>query len=92
MSTNLIDINEPLLSNPLTWIHCKNLDAYFYFRDHPQTENYHFFSHDKDDFSITSKGLIWVNIGREINSTGTIRVTKSIEKNGIGICTDWKPI
>jgi len=88
----LIGINEPLLSNPLTWIHCKNLDAYFYFREHTQTEKYHFFSHDKDDFAITSKGLIWSNIGREINSSGTIRVTKSNEKNGIGICTDWKPI
>lgn len=90
----LIDLNEPLLSSPRTWIHCKNLDAYFYFRDHPSTSSFHFFSNDKDDIAVTSKGIIWGNIDIELNSTGSIKVinTKSFNvKAGVGICIDWKP-
>jgi len=90
--TFLISTDEPLLTNPLTWIHCKNLDAYFHFRDHPNSENYHFFSHNKDEIAITSKGFIWANRGVEINRTGTIQVVDTPLKNDTGICIDYKPL
>jgi hypothetical protein len=68
--------------------------AYFYFRDHPSTSSFHFFSNDKDDIAVTSKGIVWGNIDIELNSIGSIQVinTKSFNvKAGVGICIDWKP-
>ena len=91
---DLIDKNETLLTDSKTWIHCKNLDAFFYFYNHPESHKYNFFSHDKDDFSITSKGFLWGNIGKKIDSTGSIEVVLSDsfeKKNGTGICIDYKP-
>ena len=91
----LIDFSEPFLIHKNTWIHCKNLDAFFYFYNHPETEKYHFFSHDKDNITITSKGFIWGNIGIKLNCTGSINVintkTDFTDSIGQGICTDWMP-
>jgi len=90
----LIDFNEPFLRHKNTWIHCKNLDAFFYFYNHPESEKYHFFSHNKDDITITSKGFIWGNIGIKLDCTGSINVInkKKTDFIGQGICTDWKPL
>ena len=38
------------------WIHCKNLDALNYFRNH---RRYKYFMHDKDPAVLTSEGYIW---------------------------------
>ena len=91
----LIDLNEPFLTNKNTWIHCKNLDAFFYFYNHIENEKYHFFIHEKDNITITSKGFIWGNIDIKLNCTGSINVvnkkTNFIKYIGQGICIDWKP-
>jgi hypothetical protein len=52
-----IDINWLNERSDKLWIHCKN---------HPALElmcetNLHYFWHDEDDVTITSKGIIWVH-------------------------------
>jgi len=92
--THFITDNDPILINKNTWIHCKNLDAYFYFRFHPNEHLYHYFSHDKDDITVTSKNIVWSNINKNVKGGGTIQVflTKEYElPKGVGICTDYIP-
>jgi len=69
------------------WIHCKNLDALIELKD-----RFNCFFHDKDTYTLTSKGYIWGNIGSRMTSQ-TIQVLP--EKAGIyfpscfGVCTDY---
>jgi beta-phosphoglucomutase-like phosphatase (HAD superfamily) len=89
-----INENEKLLIHPNTWIHCKNLEAYFYLRNHKDSKKFNYFSHDKDEFAVTSKGFIWSNINTNIIGPGSIKVVQSKNYNlmpGVGICTDWTP-
>lgn len=87
-------INDDILLNDNVWIHCKNLEAYLYLRDHELSDQFNYFSHDKDIFALTSKGLIWTNIGIDIKTTGCIKVVSGNDFEripGIGVCTDYLP-
>jgi len=44
-------------------IHCKNVDAVRYFMFHPE---FHFFWHQNDDYTITSKGKLFTKPGSPI--------------------------
>lgn len=69
------------------WVHCKNLDALLHLRNH-----FNCFYHDKDVYTITTKGHIWGNIGSPMNEN-VIQVMP--EKANVfsfdcaGICTDF---
>lgn len=71
----------------MLWIHCKNLEALLVLRS-----EFNCFYHDKDVYTITTKGHIWGNIGSPMNSN-VIQVMP--EKAGVfsfdcaGICTDF---
>jgi hypothetical protein len=69
------------------WIHCKNLDALLALKD-----NYNCFFHDKDTYTLTSKGYIWGNIGSHMTSQ-TIQVmpekASKISNAYLGVCTDY---
>lgn len=42
------------------WIHCKDAETLFFMSDKNKGFNgFNYFFHDKDDFTITSKGIIW---------------------------------
>lgn len=44
------------------WIHCKNLDALIYLKN----LNFNCFFHDRDFYTITTKGHIWGNINSKM--------------------------
>lgn len=44
------------LKHPCFWCHAKNLDALAIMLQHPDI---HCFSHQNDDFTLTSRGFIW---------------------------------
>lgn len=68
------------------WVHCKNLEALVLLKN-----DFNCFYHDKDVYTLTSKGNVWGNIGSPMNST-VIQVMP--EKSGVlsftcaGICSD----
>mgnify|MGYP001173494449 FL=1 len=72
------------------WIHCKNLEAV----EKLMNTQYHWFWHQEDSVTLTSKGYAWCFPEKEI--TGGIMVDKGqkTSKNIIGVCTDhaqtWK--
>lgn len=85
-------ISEFLLerSNKL-WCHAKNLEAMIYLKKN----NLHFFSHDKDEYILTSKSYIWAYIGKPINSEVICvmpelgKYTQDDISNCRGICSDY---
>lgn len=68
------------------WVHCKNLEALLELR-----HKFNCFYHDKDIYTLTTRGYIWGNIGSPMN-TEVIQVMP--ERAGVfsfqcaGICTD----
>jgi len=69
------------------WIHCKHLDALLQLKD-----EFNCFYHDKDIYTLTSKGYIWGNINSPTHSQ-VVQVMP--EKGGTfspdcyAICTDY---
>jgi hypothetical protein len=51
------------------WVHCKNLEAVSFFFNYnigkPHKEQIHYFWHQKDDVTLTSKGFIWAYPGKQ---------------------------
>jgi hypothetical protein len=75
------------------WCHGKNLEAL----DFLVKENFNCFFHDKDDYTLTSKGIIWAYPGQKINKNSVCVMPESCDidvyttedfKNCYGICSD----
>ena len=80
------------LKNPGLWCHAKNLAAL----DYMVKNKVHCFWHQRDDYTLTSDGLIWTYPGKPVTSKSVV-VLKSKElqesyvtslRNCHGICTD----
>lgn len=73
------------------WIHCKNEDALFYFRD-DLIYDMNYFWHQKDDFTLTSHGYIWTYPGKKLSSNSIAVIPETSEFDNIdiayGICSD----
>ena len=79
------------------WIHCKNLEAFTFFSN--INENFNYFWHENDSYTLTSLGYIWSYPGGELSSRcicvmpelkqslNEMRYLKNIEI--AGICTDY---
>jgi hypothetical protein len=78
------------------WVHCKNADAVeFLALNAPYI---HFFWHQTDDYTITSRGMIWIYPGRPIIRSGVGVLPEIWGTEGMGegafnalsaICTDF---
>ena len=71
------------------WLHCKNVAAIEYFNEFHQL--YHYFWHDVDRLTITSRGYLWAYPGNQ-PIRNSIAVMPEIHNDNIsqclGICTD----
>lgn len=82
-------IEESFLQSENIWCHAKNLEA---LRLMLRNSKIHCFWHQKDDYTITSKGYIWTYPLKTTtnNSVIVLKDKKSmIPKNCFGICTDY---
>jgi glycerophosphoryl diester phosphodiesterase len=77
------------------WIHCKNLRALDVLSSSPVDFNY--FWHEKDKYTLTSKGIGWVLVGEYPYSKSIIVLPEFTDlysyspeyiKKSYGICTD----
>ena len=57
-------VDEEFLKQSGLWLHCKNLDALLEMSD--RSENYEYFWHQNDDFTLTSNNWIWTYPGKEL--------------------------
>tara|TARA_Y100001968_G_scaffold250685_1_gene235780 strand:- start:1647 stop:2120 length:474 start_codon:yes stop_codon:yes gene_type:complete len=96
---NTISLDQIDELSEYLWIHCKNLEALQYFSEKSNNNKYNYFWHDKDAYTLTSKGFIWSYPGSKL-SYNSINVMpewtikkeefENIKKDDIyGICTDY---
>ena len=73
------------------WIHCKNLTALEFFVNLKQ--DYKYFWHEEDSYTLTSNGLIWTYPGKIITDQSILVVQDNIfleeYSNAFGICSDY---
>lgn len=76
------------LMNEKLWCHAKNINALIEMRKY----DIHYFWHENDTVSLTSKGFIWAHFGKQ-PIYGSISVLPEINNeninNCIGVCSDY---
>jgi hypothetical protein len=73
------------------WFHCKNIEAAEYLSNTPLFAP-NFFSHDSDDFVITSFGYIWAFPGHKLTKGSVCVMPEASGQEPIdcfGVCTDY---
>ena len=71
------------------WIHCKNIEAILYFKNHK--EEFNFFWHQEDDITLTSLNYIWAYPGKQPikNSVAVMpEIHNEDTSECIAICSD----
>ena len=72
------------------WIHCKDLFTLHEFT--ARTSGYNYFWHQRDDYTLTSKGQIWASPSQDYNKD-TVRVIEDPEEvkeyDCYAICSDY---
>lgn len=80
---------------PFLWVHCKDINSLYELSQ----VNMNYFWHQNDDFTLTSKGIIWTYPGKQITKNSVIVMPelntnihelinlKSLEC--YGICSDY---
>lgn len=85
----LYDLNSKILENKNILFHAKNYEALTELKN----LNLHYYWHQNDDYTITSKGLIWVYPGKKYSKDSIVVMpelfTKDTKINCLGICSDY---
>ena len=91
--TNLVTFSYLHKHRDHLWVHCKNLEALEVMLEN----DFHCFFHDKDTYTLTSKGHIWGNVDSPLTSNMICVMPElyapSLLKDEIlqckGICSDY---
>lgn len=87
------EITEQWLTSiaPFSWIHCKNIEALLFFTE-KKSSIFHYFWHEEDTVTLTSRGFIWAYPGKQ-PIKNSIAVMPELYKDNVsecfGICTDY---
>ena len=94
---DIINIEELRLIKNRAWIHCKNLEAFSIFNR--LEEGFNYFWHQKDSYTLTSKGYIWSYPGEKLSKKcicvmpellNPLNELSDLKKLKIsGLCTDY---
>ena len=82
------EIDKNFLLNKKVWCHAKNYEALLAL----DKINAHYFWHQEDDYTITSKGYIWTYPGKKLSkiSICVLPETSNYKKiDCLGICSDF---
>ena len=85
---NQFEINKEFLLNKKIWCHAKTSEALLALDEIKA----HFFWHQEDDYTITSKGYIWTYPGKKLLSKSICVLPEKAnykEINCLGICSDF---
>ena len=85
---NQQEVDKGFLLNKKIWCHAKTMEALSAL----EKINAHFFWHQEDDYTITSKGYIWTYPGKKLLSKSicVLPEKKNYEEiNCVGICSDF---
>jgi hypothetical protein len=74
------------------WIHCKNIKAFEFFNFFHYKQDIHYFWHEEDTATLTSKGYIWAYPGKQ-PIKNSIAVMPEIYNEEVihckGVCSDY---
>jgi hypothetical protein len=85
-------VSTDFIKSPLNWCHAKNYEALY---EMSKLQVSSFFSHDKDDFALTSCGRFWTFPGRPLGENSIavmpelIQDITTLPKNIFGVCSDY---
>lgn len=90
------EINKEFLDTTKTWIHCKNLEALYYFST-STLESYNYFWHENDQYTLTSKQFIWAYPGMPLTDNSIMVMPEHVDASlnntklaaCYGICSDY---
>lgn len=76
------------------WIHCKNIEALMYFKNHKEVGQYtHYFWHQGDDVTLTSFNFLWTYPGKPLFGDSICVMPETVDQvipdNIHGICSDY---
>jgi len=84
------EVEESFILKRGLWCHAKNLEALYKMSN--QT-NVHFFWHENDDYTLTSKNIIWTFPDKKITDKSVIvdinKNWRDKNYNCLGVCVDW---
>lgn len=85
-------INHSFLEQGPLWIHAKNLEALHYLT----STTLNFFWHQEDDYTLTSKGIIWAFPNKLVTNNTVMLMPEwndptfnNLNLDCYGICSDW---
>lgn len=85
-----VDIEWLISLIPYAWFHCKNVEALL--RLKKSKYDFHYFWHEEDTLTLTSKGFIWAYPGKQ-PIRKSIGVMPELYNDDVsecfGICTDY---
>lgn len=92
----LYEINDSFINSRKFWIHCKNIEALYYFATHI-SEKYNYFWHENDQYTLTSKNYIWTFPGKTLTDRSIMVMPEYVDKDLLnthsvqcyGICSDY---
>lgn len=82
-------VEDSFLKNEFLWCHAKNIDA---LQKMSSDDKIHFFWHQKDDYTLTSKGYIWAYPSKILTKKSICVLPENsfYEKlDCAGICSDY---
>jgi hypothetical protein len=88
----IYEIDETFLENEKIWCHSKNIES---LEKMLENKKIHFFWHQEDSFTITSKNIIWTFPGNKLtkNSICVLPERSNYSKDEIkkcfGVCSDY---
>ena len=87
---NLVEVSWILERSKNLWVHCKNLESVVFLHS-LGNDNIHYFWHQEDYITLTSKNYIWAFPGKQPikNSIAVMpEINNDDVSNCIGICSD----
>ena len=85
---NQYKIDKEFLLNKKIWCHAKTVEAL----EALEQINAHYFWHEEDDYTITSRGFIWTYPGKELLKNSICVLPENFDYKNIqckGICSDF---
>ena len=83
----IFKVDKKFLENTKFWCHAKNINA---LHELSKTDS-HYFWHQDDDFTLTSKGIIWTYPGKYLTKNSICVLPEKFDQKKfdcLGICSD----
>ena len=84
-----VNLSDLFIISDKAWFHAKNYQALI----NLMHLSLHVFFHDKDEYTLTSRGIVWAYSGKTVGSDGVACMPEStpgfvVPENVYGVCSD----